>query len=149
MRLVPALRATEVAAFTAGPGARVDLHDALVVRFDGGAIASIGGASLPLGTFGNQHQLTIRVTGRRGQVVLDMAAPRVARSMGGDDVTAAFDDEDVRWSFDRVTDRMVDLVLGRTTENPSPAELGARVVEVLDGMYRSAVSGRIEAVSRG
>lgn len=149
MRLLPGLRASQVAAFTNGPGARVELHDALAVRFDGGAIASIGGASLPLGTFGNQHQLTIRVTGRRGQVVLDMAAPRVVRSMGGDDTTAVVDDEDVRWSFDRVTDRIVDLVLGRTTENPSPAELGARVVEVLDGMYRSAASGRIEAVSRG
>lgn len=146
--LLPDLRATEVAAFTHGPGASVELHDALIVRFDGGAIASIGGASLPGGTFGDQHQLTIRVTGRRGQVVLDMAAPRVARSMGDDDVSAVLDDDDVRWSFDRVTDRIVDLVLGRTTENPSPADLGSRVVEVLDGMYRSAASGRIEAVSR-
>ena len=127
----------------------MELHDALVVRFDGGAIGSIGGASLPLGTFGNQHQLTIRVTGSRGQVVLDMAAPRVARSLrDGVDVTADLSDDDVLWSFDRVTDRMVDLVLGRTTDNPSPAALGARVVEILDGMYRSAASGRIEAVRR-
>jgi predicted dehydrogenase len=146
--LVPELRATEVAAFTHGPGASVELHDALVVRFEGGAIASIGGAALPPGTFGDEHQLTIRVTGRRGQVLLDMAPRRVTRSMGNDDVRAVLDDEDVRWSFDRVTDRMVDLVLGNTTENPSPAELGARVVEVLDGMYRSAATGRIEAISR-
>ncbi len=103
---------------TAGPGAKVDLHDAIVVRFEDGAIGSVGGASLPLGTFGNQHQLTIRVTGSRGQVVLDMAAPRVSRSMGGDDVTVALSDDDVRWSFDRVTDRIVDLVLGRTTDQP-------------------------------
>ncbi len=147
MRLLPEARASEVAAFTAGPGSRVELHDALAVRLAGGAIASIGGASLPLGTFGNQHQLTIRVTGSRGQVVLDMATPRVARSMGGDDLTVSLTDEDVRWSFDRVTDRMVDLVLGRTTDNPSPAELGARVVEILDGMYRSAATGRIEPIS--
>ncbi len=147
MRLLP-FRATEVAAFTHGPGARVELHDALVARFEGGAIASIGGASLPLGTFDSQHQLTIRVTGARGQVVLDMAAPRVARSMGHDDVTVSLSDEDVRWSFDRVTDRMVDLVLGRTTDNPSPAELGARVVEVLDAMYRSATSGAVARISR-
>ncbi len=149
MRLLPALRASEVAAFTAGPGARVELHDVLAVRFEGGAIASIGGASLPLGTFGNQHQLTIRITGRRGQVVLDMAAPRVARSIGADDVSAVLDDEHVRWSFDRVTDRMVDLVLGRTTDNPSPAALGARVVEILDGMYRSAATGAVARVSQG
>lgn len=69
--------------------------------------------------------------------------------MGADDVSATLDDEDVRWSFDRVTDRIVDLALGRTTENPSPAALGARVVEILDAMYRSAVAGRIERVSRG
>lgn len=148
MRLVPALRAADVAAFTAGPGARVELHDAIAVRFDGGAIGSIGGASLPLGTFGSQHQLQIQITGRRGQVLLDMAAPRVARSMGSDDIEVSLSDEDVRWSFDRVTDRMVDLALGQTTDNPSPAALGARVVEILDGMYRSAASGRIESVPR-
>ncbi len=146
--LVPDLRPSQVAAFTHGPGASVELHDALVVRFEGGAIGSIGGAALPQDTFGNQHQLTIRVTGRRGQVVLDMAAPRVARSMAGDDVTVDLSDEDVRWSFDRVTDRMVDLALGRTTDNPSSAALGSRVVEILDAMYRSAASGAIEAVSR-
>ncbi len=147
--LLPELRATEVAAFTHGPGASVELHDAIVVRFDGGAIGSIGGASLPQDTFGNQHQLTIRITGRRGQVVLDMAAPRVVRSMGPDDVTAALSADDVLWSFDRVTDRMVDLALGRTTDNPSPASLGAKVVEILDGMYRSAASGQVERISRG
>jgi predicted dehydrogenase len=149
MHLLPGLRASQVAAFTAAPGgSRVELHDVIAVRFDGGAIGSIGGASLPLGTFGNQHQLTIRVTGSLGQVVLDMAAPRVARSKGDDDLTVELSDDDVFWSFDRVTDRMVDLALGRTMDNPSPAELGARVVEVLDGMYRSAASGRIETVSR-
>ncbi len=149
MRLVPDLRATDVAAFTAGPGAAVELHDALAIRFEGGAIGSVGGASLPLGSFGNQHQLQIRITGRRGQVLLDMAMSRVARSMGGVDLEVQLSDEDVRWSFDRVTDRMVDLALGRTTDNPSPASLGARVVDILDGMYRSAASGRIEPVSRG
>ena len=146
--LLPELRATEVGAFTHGPGASVELHDALVVRFEGGAIGSIGGASLPSGTFGNQHQLTIRITGRRGQVVLDMAAARVARSMGADDETATLSAEDVRWGFERVTDRIVDLALGHTTENPSPASLGARAVEILEAMYRSAASGRIESVSR-
>ncbi len=37
---------------------------------------------------------------------------------------------------------------GRTTANPSPGDLGARVVEMLDGMYRSAASGEIATVSR-
>ncbi len=147
-RLVPSLRPAEVAAFTAGPGATVELHDAIAVRFEDGAIGSIGGASLPLGSFGNQHQLSIRVTGRDGQVVLDMAAPRVSRSKGGEDITVGLSDEDVRWAFERVTDRAVDLVQGRTRDNPSPAALGARVVEILDGMYRSAASRSFATVSR-
>jgi predicted dehydrogenase len=147
MRLLP-VRASAVAAFTHGPGAQVELHDALVVRLDGGAIASIGGASLPLGTFGNRHQLAIRITGSRGQVVLELDPPRVARSTGAIDVVATLSEEDIRWSFDRVTDRIVDLVLGRTTDNPSPAELGARVVEILDAMYRSAAGGTVASVSR-
>ena len=148
MRLLP-LRATEVAAFTHGPGARVELHDAIVARLDNGAIASIGGASLPPDTFGNEHQLTIRVTGTRGQVLLDMAARRVMRSRGSDDMTVTLSSDDVLWSFDRVTDRIVDLVLGRTADNPSPAELGARVVEILDAMYRSAAEGAVIRIDRG
>jgi predicted dehydrogenase len=148
LRLVPSLRASQVAAFTSSPGSAVELHDVIAVRFEDGTIASIGGASLPFGTFGNVHQLRIRVTGERGQVVLDMTAPRVVRSNGGDDVEVALSDDDVLWSFDRVTDRLVDLVIGRTTANPSPASLGARVVEILDGMYRSAAEGTIASVAR-
>ena len=81
-------------------------------------------------------------------MVLDMAAPRVSRSKGGEDITVGLSDEDVRWAFERVTDRAVDLVQGRTRDNPSPAALGARVVEILDGMYRSAASRSFAMVSR-
>ncbi len=149
LRLVPQLQPARIGAFTSGPGATVELHDALIVRFEDGVIASVSGSSLPPDTFGNEHQLTIRVTGRDGQVMLDMAPRRVVRSKGQALVTAELTDDDVLWSFDRVTDRLVDLVLGRTTENPSPGDLGARVVEMLDGMYRSAASGEFASVSRG
>jgi predicted dehydrogenase len=148
LRLVPRLQPERVAAFTAGPGATVELHDALVVRFEGGVIASIGGASLPPGSYGNEHQLVVRVTGRRGQVMLDMGARRVVRARGEELVEAELSARDTLWSFDLVVDRLVDLVVGRTTDNPSPGDLGARVVEILDGMYRSAASGQIETISR-
>jgi predicted dehydrogenase len=148
LRLVPQLQPERVAAFTAGPGATVELHDALVVRFEGGVIASIGGASLPPGSYGNEHQLVVRVTGSRGQVMLDMGARRVVRARGEELVEAELSARDTLWSFDLVVDRLVDLVVGRTTDNPSPGDLGARVVEILDGMYRSAASGQIETISR-
>ena len=149
-RLLP-LRAREVRALTGAPGgSRVELHDALVLGFDGGAIGTISGASLPAGTFRDVHQLQVRVTGDRGQLLIDLDRPLVRRSRGGeDDVTVELSDDDVAWSFGRVVDRFVDLAAGRTTENRSPAELGARVVEVLDAMYRSAASGEVPSVERG
>jgi len=140
-RLIP-LRATRVLALTAAPpGSTVELHDAITLRLEGGAVGVVSGASLPPGSFGNSHQIQVRVTGERGQVMVDLDRPLVRRSRRDDDVTIELTADDVAWSFQRVIDRFVDLVLGRTVENRSPGELGARVVEVLDGMYRSASTG--------
>ena len=58
-----------------------------------------------------------------------------------DDVTVDLTDDDRTWSFQRVIDQFVGLAQGRDIENRSPGELGARVVDVLDGMARSALTG--------
>ncbi len=141
-RLLPQ-RATEVMAFTGQPGgASVDLHDAIALRLEGGITGVVSGAALPPGTFGNEHQLQIRVTGDRGQLLLDLDRPMVRRSRGTeDDVAVELSSDDRTWSFQRVIDRFVDLAHGRDTENRSPGELGARVVGVLDAMQRSAATG--------
>jgi hypothetical protein len=39
-----------------------------------------------------------------------------------------------------------DLCAGRPVVNPSDGEVGARVSEALDAMYRSARSGKAESV---
>ena len=146
-RLLPD-RATEVAALTGPSGGEIELHDAIALRFADGAIGTVSGASLPWRSFGNTHQLQVRLTGERGQVLLDLDRPLVRRSRGEhDDVTVELSEDDVTWSFARVVDRFVDLAAGRTTEIRSPAELGARVVEVLEATYRSAASGRWSQVS--
>ncbi len=43
-------------------------------------------------------------------------------------------------------DAVVDAALGKAPPNNSPAELGARTVEILDAAYRSAASGMLEAI---
>ena len=43
---------------------------------------------------------------------------------------------------------LVDLALGRDVPNCSPAELGARSVEIVDAAYRSARSGKLEGIPR-
>jgi hypothetical protein len=40
----------------------------------------------------------------------------------------------------------VDICLGRQADNQSPGIVGMRAVEVLDALYRSAQSGRLEEV---
>jgi predicted dehydrogenase len=148
-RLIPQ-RATRVSAFTGAPaGSAVELHDAIALRLEGGAVGVVSGASLPPGAFGDSHQIQVRVTGDRGQVLVDLDRPLVRRSRAHDDVTVDLSADDIAWSFQRVVDRFVDLASGRDIENRSPAELGARVVEVLDGMYRSASTGATVEVAPG
>lgn len=141
-RLLPA-RAAEVSAFTATPsGSRVEMHDALALRLEDGTVGTVSGAAMPWGVFGNVHQLQVRVTGDRGHLLLDLDRPIVRRSrIDDEDVVVELTEDDLAWSFGRVIDRFVDLAAGRTQENRSPGELGARVVEVLDAMYRSAAQG--------
>lgn len=148
-RLLPS-RALDVAALTASPeGSAVELHDALALKLDDGSIASVSGAALPWGTYGNTHQLQVRITGDRGQLLLDLDRPLVRRSRGpDDDITVELSEDDVTWSFDRLVDRFVDLTTGRTDENRSPGELGARVVEVIEAMFSSAASGRRAPIVR-
>jgi len=148
-RVVP-LRATgAMALMSSREGVPVELHDAIAVRLDGGATAMVSGASLPVGTFDDVMQLQLRVTGERGQLLVDIDRPLVRRSRGEeDDVTLDLGDTGSDYSFATVVDRFVDLAAGRITENRAPGELGARVVEVLDAAYRSAESGRLEAVAR-
>jgi hypothetical protein len=48
---------------------------------------------------------------------------------------------DALYNCDGPPNALVDLALGHPVENCSPGELGARTVEVLDGIYRSALAG--------
>jgi predicted dehydrogenase len=148
-RLLPQ-RATEVMAMTSTPpGASVELHDSVTLRLEGGAVGVVSGAAMPWGSFNNEHQLQVRVTGSRGHLVLDLDRPYVRRSRSADDdITVDLSEADATFSFARVVDRFVDLAAGQTSENRSPGELGARVVEVLEAMYLSAETGRRIEIDR-
>ena len=62
--LVP-LRGESVFAFTNNLGKEIDFHDALAVRFRGGASGSISGAVSPRGANDNKNQLEVRISARR------------------------------------------------------------------------------------
>lgn len=145
---VTGLRGREVFAMMSSPlDAPVELHDALSVRYDNGAIGTVSGGSAYVGANGNKNQLELRAIGSEGQFHLD-----VERERGwlwrpdGTEVNLPFRDGDGDYDCDGPPLALVELVLGERTDNPSPGELGARTVEILAAAYRSAASGRVEPV---
>lgn len=128
-------------------GARVELHDAVALRFENGAIGTMGGASSHFGAAGNRHGVEVRAVGSRGMLRLDLRANVLWRYRGRDDEVNVPLAEDAG-VYDCVgpIDAVVDAALGRSPANNSPAELGARTVEILDAAYRSAESGQLELI---
>ena len=128
-------------------GARVELHDAVALRFDNGAIGTMGGASSHFGAQDNRHGVEVRLVGSRGMLRVDLRANVLWRYRGVDDEIDVPLPEDAG-VYDCVgpIDAVVDAALGRRPANNSPAELGARTVEVLDAAYRSAESGGLETI---
>src|SRR5918996_1010781 len=60
------------ALMTAPLDAPVELHDAITVRYRGGAIGTVAGGSCHLGAGDNKHQLEVRAIGAEGQVQIDV-----------------------------------------------------------------------------
>jgi len=142
------LRGKDVFAFMSAPlDAPVELHDAIALRYDNGAIGTLSGGASHAGADDNRNVLEVRAIGSEGQFQIDLDRARVWRwRRPGDDVR--LDPERDAGAYDCVgpIDALVDLARGRAVENCSPLELGARTVEILAAAYRSARSGTVERV---
>ena len=136
------------ALMTAPMDAKVELHDAVTLRFTNGAIGTMGGASSHLGGADNRHAVEFRAVGDRGQVHFELRDNILWRYRGeGDEIRVPLDDDAGSYDCDGPIDAVVDAALGRNPANNSPAELGARTVEILQAAYRSAESGQLEQVA--
>lgn len=145
------LRGQTVFALMSAPlGASVELHDAVAIRFEGGAIGSMAGGSCHLGAGGNKHQLEVRAIGSQGQLHLDVEREIAWLYRGQDDDTLLpVAPGDGAYDCEGPVNALLDLAQGRAggLGNHSPGELGARTVELLDAAYRSAASGKLEPVA--
>jgi hypothetical protein len=80
---------------------------------------------------------------------LDLRADVLWRYRGKDDeVNVPLPAGAGRYDCRGPIDAVVDAALGRPVSNNSPAELGARTVEILDAAYRSAESGELELIGQ-
>ncbi len=142
------LRGQEVFALMSAPlDARVELHDAVTIRYTNGAIGTMSGASSHLGGANNRHAVEVRVVGSRGMFHLDLRENTLWRYRGPkDDTRVPLEDDAGLYDCRGPIDALVEAGAGRPFANNSPAELGARTVEILEAAYRSAASGSLERV---
>ena len=129
-------------------GAPVEFHDAIAVRYAGGAIGTVAGGSTHLGAGGNKHQLEVRAIGSEGQLLIDVEreAAWLWRDGGAVDLRLELEENAGAYDCDGPPNALIDLALGKAVVNESPGELAARTVELLGAAYRSARSGALEPV---
>ena len=122
-----------------------DYYDAAAVRFADGATASLSGAATVPKHRG--FQIDLRMFGSQGMLLLDIERARLeVRRRDGRDTLVPMAPGDGAYACEQPLHTLVDICLGRPTENQSPGFVGMRAVEVLDALYRSAQSGRLEPV---
>lgn len=143
------LRGAEAFAFmSTALDAPVELYDACSVRYSNGAIGTIAGGAAHEGYDANKHQLEVRAIGSEGHFLCDLQREMVwIYRAGGEDVKLDVHSGDALYNCDGPPNALVDLAQGRPVENCSPGELGARTVELLDAIYRSARAGAPVPVS--
>jgi predicted dehydrogenase len=132
------LRAREVTARVRGE-AGIDLYDAATVTFDGGAIGVIAGA--PSVPEEGRARLRLSISGDAGILDLDVDLDRceIERHDGGRrSITPA----PARWLYrcNGPVHRLIELAHDDVRENLSPGGIGARSVELIEAMLRSAAA---------
>jgi predicted dehydrogenase len=145
MFAVTGLAPAQVFAMGGTSKAGVDYYDALTVRMTNGATCAVSGAATVPKHCG--YQVDVRVFGSEGMLLIDIERERMElRRNDRDDVVMDLSPGDGAYLAVEPCDRLVDICLGRATRNEAPGTIGMHAVEVLDAMYRSMASGRMEAV---
>lgn len=144
---ITGLRGESAFCFAGGPSeATVELHDAISLRFVGGASGSVSGASAH-GSQGIRHQKEYRVFGSEGQLHADLERDRLLFWRNGEEKQVPTLPLDAgSYNCEGPPLALLNLILGRSDQNLSTIELGARTVETLAAVYRSIKSGMPEKV---
>ena len=139
------LEVSEVYALMSAPGSRVELYDAMTVRFKNGVIGTVSGAGTVPAEKG--FQVDLRVFGSEGVLILDCDRARMeVQRRDGQHFAMELDPHTGAYSCEGPPNNFIDLILGNTQGNLAPGWAAARSVEVLDAAYRSTRSGKPERV---
>jgi predicted dehydrogenase len=140
------LRAVEVFAYMTAPNARVEMYDAVVAKFDNGSIATISGAGTQPPN-DPKHELDIRIFGSQGELRMDLYREwlEVHRD-DNDNFRLEVQPGDGDYACDGPVNRFIDLIQGKERENPSPGDIAAKTIELIEAAYLSFASGKPEPV---
>ena len=123
----------------------VDVHDAMIVTFENGAVGAINGASSHESKPSVEWQIGIFGTG--GQLQLDSVTADVHfGSADGSVYRADLPPNAGVYEPTGPLRTLISVAQGGSAGDESPAELGARTVELVEASFRSAASGRAEEV---
>lgn len=123
--------------------APVELHDAITLKYQDGSIGTAFGASNHMGAANNRHQLCISAYGSDGQFRIDVERDQVwLYRPDGSGVDVDLPPNAGHYDCFGPVDVILDLTRGNQVDNDAPIELGARTVEALDLIYRSAREGK-------
>ncbi len=137
------LQPESVGAFMERHGLKVDLCDAITVRFTSGALGTIASTGNVAASHSGDQRMDYRLCGTEGYArleVLDGTCTLYTNDGGTQRLAPTPPDQ--RYPQETTSRHLVDLLLGRTTTNVSPGEVGVRAVELLEAAYRSATEGR-------
>lgn len=136
----------EVYAKLGNSQAGVDYYDAAVVSFANGATMSLSGSGTIPKVRGG-YQIDIRIFGTEGMLVYDIERARVeAYRHDGKSHIEMLDANAGDYDSTSPAQRFAQLCAGEAVTNPADGTIGRRSTEVLDGIYRSAKSGKAEAI---
>lgn len=130
---------------------RVDLTDALSVRFEGGCLGTIGSTGSTVRT--QAEVLEYRLYGTAGHILFDVMNEQLRMYRADGSITEsppcppapAGRDYSTGYPEEAPLDNLVEVIAGGP--NRSPGHLGARVVAMLEAAYASATNGTAHEVA--
>ena len=149
-RLYP-IRVSQAVAFMSSPlSAPVELHDAVIYKFESGGIGTMSGASAHLGANSNTHEVVVHVVGSEGQFMIDLNRSYVyIHYARGTAYKPKVSSDAGHYNFFGPANGLVDVALGKKEANMAPGDLGAITVEALELAYQSASKGGIAKRQQG
>jgi predicted dehydrogenase len=137
---VTGLRPVEVFAFMEKFDLKVDLVDAIAIRFDNGAVGTLSsdGAIAP----GQREDHEIRIYGTQGSIIMTPIPGRLSIHYTNGEVREFPElDADHSYPEDATARNLVDMIV-EGADTPAPGTLGAITVDLLDAAYQSAATGQ-------